>query len=450
MANLRKNELLYFEELFNMKTGYVLDFSNDTFRDFIEESIGADINDDKYLALGTSKANKLRTLIKLTDNTTVSKLLKDLLDYWSDLVVINKLNVDEDNRKIYQKCLEIIKKIDNKVNGGSIMNNNPKVFISYSWDDEEHMGWVMKFCATLREHGIDAKLDVFESQNGTIDLNHMMVKNIRDNDYTIIIMTEKYAKKADELSRGVGKETRMLYNYVLENTQKVIPVKRGNSNRCTPFYLEGLEYINFSDDNNISNSFKELLHKILGINKYVVPELGQIPDLQPQKVNSFNIDLEDRSDKFDIDNELIPDFNKIIEPTDFDKNKFIKESYVEIKAKLLQALKLTKDKNYGFNYELDEVTSHKCLIKVYLNGQSKYAVKMWIGSGVAGREQSICLSYGVYVSDNDTSMNEIIGCKIDENNELFLGMTISYNRNEYMTANDVFIDIWNRILDYIK
>ncbi len=448
MSCLRKSELLYFEKLFNMKTGYVLDFSNSTFRDFIEESIGIDVDEEKYLVYGTSKANRLRTLIKLLDNMTTIKLMKDLLNYWCDLVEINKLDVSENDRKIYQKCLDIIIKIDDMSKGEGNMNNNPTVFISYSWDNEKHQQWVMEFCATLRKYGIDAKLDVFETQNGTIDLNHMMVKNIRDNDYTIIIMTEKYAAKADELKGGVGQETRLLYNYILDNTHKIIPVMRGNGSKCRPFYLKGLKYINFSDD-NISNSFEDLLHIILGVNKYEVPELGEIPKLQPKKISTFDIDTE--SNKFSIDAALIPNFNKIIEPTDFDKNKFIKESYIEIKTKLSQVLKLTEEKNYGFNYELDEVTSNKCLISVYLNGQSKYAVKMWIGSGVAGREQSICLSYGTYISDSDNSMNEIVRCEIDKNNELFLGMTMSYNnRNEYMTANDVFINIWSRILDYIK
>ena len=95
MPKLNKNEELYFEKLFGMSTGYVLDFSNTTFRNFVNESIDIDIYDDKYSLLGTSKANRLRSLINLEDTYKVSKLLIDLSNYWKALVDINKLKADD-------------------------------------------------------------------------------------------------------------------------------------------------------------------------------------------------------------------------------------------------------------------------------------------------------------------------------------------------------------------
>ena len=46
MANLTRFEKLNFEKLFGMGSGYVLDFSNRTFEEFIADSVGRNIFDD--------------------------------------------------------------------------------------------------------------------------------------------------------------------------------------------------------------------------------------------------------------------------------------------------------------------------------------------------------------------------------------------------------------------
>lgn len=445
MPKLNKNEELYFEKLFGMSTGYVLDFSNTTFRNFVYESINIDIYDDKYSILGTSKANRLRALINLEDIYKVNKLLIDLSDYWKALVDVNKLKADKDDFKIYEKCLNIA----NNMIGGKKMNKNPKVFISYSWDSEEHEEWVMRFYATLRKNGIDAKLDKFETQDKTVNLNHMMVENIRDNDYTIVIMTDKYAEKANQLSGGVGTETQMLYYYTLTNTNKIIPVKRDNNEKCIPFYLKGLSYIDFSNDEKLSESFEKLIRKILGAKKYENIDLGEIPNLQSQKIESFDINIGKGNNEHSIYDDLIPNLNSLIEPSDLDKDKFIRESYTEIKTKLLDVLKLTKERNSEFEYELEEITTQKYKINMYLSRRYKNSIKIWINNSVYGREKSICLSYGKYISDSDTSMNEIITCVVDETNQLFLKMMMEHN-NKNMTSDQVFRSIWLKITDNLK
>lgn len=140
----------------------------------------------------------------------------------------------------------------------------PKVFISYSWDNEEHKKWVLSLAATLRDNGVDASMDVFETQKGTTHLTEMMVKNIRDNDYTIIVMTTGYAKKADSMEGGVGTETRLLQNVINSNANKVIPILRNplNSSKCIPFYLDGYHYIDFSEDKKFNNNIENLLYRI--------------------------------------------------------------------------------------------------------------------------------------------------------------------------------------------
>jgi hypothetical protein len=65
MSSLKMPERQILEQHFGMAGGYVLNFSDRTFGEFVLEAVGRKIHDAKYTAGGTSKANKLRTFWKL-------------------------------------------------------------------------------------------------------------------------------------------------------------------------------------------------------------------------------------------------------------------------------------------------------------------------------------------------------------------------------------------------
>ena len=81
MSDLKFAERRVFEELFEMGSGYVCDFSNRTFAEFVADATGIDVYQEKYEVNGTSKANRLRTFWQLEDNRVVATLLKELLNY---------------------------------------------------------------------------------------------------------------------------------------------------------------------------------------------------------------------------------------------------------------------------------------------------------------------------------------------------------------------------------
>jgi hypothetical protein len=58
-----------------MASGYVLDFTNRTFEEFIWDSTGREIYS------GRSKAHRLRAFWRKEDDTTVAKLMGGMLDY---------------------------------------------------------------------------------------------------------------------------------------------------------------------------------------------------------------------------------------------------------------------------------------------------------------------------------------------------------------------------------
>ena len=78
LSFLDKNQL---EKLFGMESGYVLDFSNRTFREFIIDAVRKDIEDEKYQYASGSKANRLRQFWKVESNYTVGLLTNAMAEY---------------------------------------------------------------------------------------------------------------------------------------------------------------------------------------------------------------------------------------------------------------------------------------------------------------------------------------------------------------------------------
>lgn len=81
MSDMTFVEKRKFEQLLGMSTGYVLDFSNRRFADFVLDSTGIDIYSQRYEFGGNSKANRLRAFWQKETNAIVGKLMGDMLDY---------------------------------------------------------------------------------------------------------------------------------------------------------------------------------------------------------------------------------------------------------------------------------------------------------------------------------------------------------------------------------
>ena len=81
MATLTPNDNYIIEEYLEMNQGYVLNFSNSTFRNFVQSITNIDIDHGIYCELGTSKANRLREFLRIENNQIVSQLLENLGEY---------------------------------------------------------------------------------------------------------------------------------------------------------------------------------------------------------------------------------------------------------------------------------------------------------------------------------------------------------------------------------
>jgi Abortive infection C-terminus len=109
VSDLTNIEKRGFEKLFGMGSGYVLDFSNKTFGEFVLDSVGIDVWDKKYNISSGSKANRLRAIWSRDTNHVVAKLLDDLLQYALEQGISN-----EDIQR-YENCIRTIARLSQPV-----------------------------------------------------------------------------------------------------------------------------------------------------------------------------------------------------------------------------------------------------------------------------------------------------------------------------------------------
>lgn len=128
MSSLTDIEKRYLETLFEMNTGYVLDFTDRTFYDFIQNITGVDIHAIKYKIYGNSKAKKLRAFWQTESDVVNGRVLKNLLERY-------KFNVDSGrvkfNEKIYSECI----KITNRLLGVKNTINSKDELLNIKFDD---------------------------------------------------------------------------------------------------------------------------------------------------------------------------------------------------------------------------------------------------------------------------------------------------------------------------
>lgn len=84
MTGLRPIETRLIDDLFGMNSGWVLNFSNRTFKDFFQHEVGIDIYDDVYSFMGTSKGKHLAAFLQVGQPAAVVKALSALWEYRQD------------------------------------------------------------------------------------------------------------------------------------------------------------------------------------------------------------------------------------------------------------------------------------------------------------------------------------------------------------------------------
>ncbi|MEK3806691.1 abortive infection family protein [Bacillus sp. FSL H8-0547] len=111
MSVLSLIERTKLEKIMGMSSGYVLNFSNRTFQNFIIEHVNREIYEDKYAFEGDSKAKRLRAFWIIESNYIVSKLISALLEYWSMDNQLREITLEKKDQVLFEDCLKIAERL---------------------------------------------------------------------------------------------------------------------------------------------------------------------------------------------------------------------------------------------------------------------------------------------------------------------------------------------------
>ena len=135
--------------------------------------------------------------------------------------------------------------------------------------------------------GIEVLLDKWDLREGA-DTHAYMEKCVSDKSVThvLIFSDSEYAKKADNRSGGVGKETLIItpdvygQEDVTSKEQRYIPIvmeKNESGKAFLPVYIKGRYYIDMSTDEYFVESLEQLVRTIYGKPLHKKPKLGKVP-----------------------------------------------------------------------------------------------------------------------------------------------------------------------------
>jgi hypothetical protein len=125
MPNIRSIDMMVLDDIFDMSSGYVLNFSDRTFTQFFAEELNVDIDDPLYKKNGTSKAKRLRCFLQTVDKAAVVRTLNALWEYRE--VIRQKYSHDEKIINAHGQLLAIINRLNAGESNSSQVKSSPRL-----------------------------------------------------------------------------------------------------------------------------------------------------------------------------------------------------------------------------------------------------------------------------------------------------------------------------------
>jgi len=163
---------------------------------------------------------------------------------------------------------------------------SPRVFISYSWESEDHKSWVRHLGERLYEAGIEARLDQWFVQPGE-SFTAFMEQEVAAADFVLVVCTPLYAHKSNNRQGGVGYEQQIVSGQLMSGTarSKFIPILRAGDyvqgpDCAIPTHFLGIAWIDFRNDVTFDKSLEDLIRVIFSKPRFAPPPLGARPSFE--------------------------------------------------------------------------------------------------------------------------------------------------------------------------
>ena len=159
------------------------------------------------------------------------------------------------------------------------------VFVSYSWDFDDHKNWVRQLAERLVSNGVHVRLDQWDVQYGE-SLTQFMEERIPESDFVLIICTPSYAVKSTQRQGGVGYEAQIMSAQIAASIprSKFVPIIRSgrlkpNEPDCAiPPHFQGIMTVDMRQEAQYTVMFENLLRHIYGQPAVMRPPLGSPPN----------------------------------------------------------------------------------------------------------------------------------------------------------------------------
>lgn len=262
-------------------------FSGTRFIDIIREFDSSFADYGQFIAyrqqkgLGTSRKNYFYDILMMFKEDTRKEIIERI---WEEIKPSTKATTTVEVKEAViatpNPKYEIPEIEKNEPEAAAEIISNPTVFISYSWDNEEHQNWVLKLATKLFDNGVKVLLDRYELGPGK-NMIHFMETVIPKADKVLIVFTTNYKLKAEKRQGGVGFEYSILnselYKTIATNNKYLPLIRSGSMDTSVPNFMQQFIAVDMSDDSKFDERFNQLLLAIYDKPQIEKPKLGPVP-----------------------------------------------------------------------------------------------------------------------------------------------------------------------------
>lgn len=182
------------------------------------------------------------------------------------------------------------------------MNNRKvKVFISYSWDSDDHQHWVLNLADKINVSNIECVVDKTHLKYGG-HIKTFMLSNIIDSDIVLIILTPEYRKKADKLEGGAGYEYNIindeLFKIITKNNKFIPIIRQGDFEKSVTHFLKGFNCVDLRDSDKYESNFNELLNQIISFNSNSIKNDSPQMETKYKEIDSLVYELQNKAKSY--------------------------------------------------------------------------------------------------------------------------------------------------------
>lgn len=226
MANISIKNQAIMEELFEMNTGYVLNLSNNQFKNLVAKHANIDVYQDSRYTFESSKAKKLRKIWEIENDLIVGEITLDLLEHREAIIVL-KTEYDNDYKDPLASQAIAIKELAN----GMISKKH-----DYLTNDERLM-----IDISASESVLDDLIKIGEQACNNVSYNAKSKENTINDYFRDMLRSKGYTEIKDQTRHGVsssGKDAGEVDILISKNNKEIAIIEALKLNSVESDYIK--------------------------------------------------------------------------------------------------------------------------------------------------------------------------------------------------------------------